>query len=222
MTDLTKSFQRFCDLQNRRQFIHQAGIGLGAAAISSMAQTASAEASAACHHPPKAKRVIFLFMAGAPSQLDLFDYKPNLEKLHGQPLPAEISKGQRVTTMTRGKKQVICASIFKFARQGQSGLYMSELLPHLSTLADDLCLIKSTHTEAINHDPAKTFFCTGAETPGRPSMGAWLSYACPARMLYYSRCPPQRTADGFQRKERDLNLKSQTHTVSQPASISIS
>ena len=176
MTDLTNSFQQFCNLQNRRQFIQRAGIGLGAAAVSSSAQAASAAAPAGCHHPPRAKRVIFLFMAGAPSQLDLFDYKPNLEKLHGQPLPKEISKGQRVTTMTRGKEQFICASIFKFAPQGQSGLVMSELLPHLSSLADDICLIKSTHTEAINHDPAKTFFCTGAEMPGRPSMGSWLSY----------------------------------------------
>ncbi len=176
MKDLTKPFQQFCDLQNRRQFITQAGIGLGAAAVSSLAQPVSAAAPAGCHHKPKAKRVIFLFMAGAPSQLDLFDYKPDLEKRHGQPLPKEISKGQRVTTMTRGKKQVVCASVFKFAKQGQSGLYMSELLPHLSALADDLCLIKSTHTEAINHDPAKTFFCTGQEMPGRPSMGSWLSY----------------------------------------------
>jgi hypothetical protein len=169
-------FQQFCDLQNRRQFIRQAGIGLGAAAVSSMAQPAAGALPAGCHHTPKAKRVIFLFMAGAPSQLDLFDYKPDLEKIHDQPLPKEISMGQRVTTMTRGQKQVICASIFKFARQGESGLYMSELLPHLSTLADDICLIKSTYTEAINHDPAKTFFCTGAEMPGRPSMGSWLSY----------------------------------------------
>jgi len=173
---MTNLFQQFCDLQNRRQFITQAGIGLGAAAVGSLAQPVSAAVPAGCHHPPKAKRVIFLFMAGAPSQLDLFDYKPNLEKIHGQPLPKEISKGQRVTTMTRGRKQVICASIFKFAPQGNSGLVMSELLPHLSTVADDLCLIKSTHTEAINHDPAKTFFCTGAEQPGRASMGSWLSY----------------------------------------------
>jgi len=183
MTDLRKPFQQFCDLQNRRQFIKQAGIGLGAAAVSSMAQPASAAVPRGCHHEPKAKRVIFLFMAGAPSQLDLFDYKPQLEKLHGQPLPAEISKGQRVTAMTRGKKQVICASIFKFAQHGQSGLYMCELLPHLSTLADDICLIKSTHTDAINHDPAKTFFCTGAEMPGRASMGSWLSYGLGSNII---------------------------------------
>jgi hypothetical protein len=168
--------QQFCDLQNRRQFISNAGMGLGAAALSSLAGSASAAALPGLHHPAKAKRVIFLFMAGGPSQLDLFDYKPDLEKLHGQPLPKEISNNQRVTTMTRGKKQEICASIFKFAPQGESGLIMSELLPHLSTVANDLCLIKSTHTDAINHDPAKTFFCTGSEIPGKASMGAWLSY----------------------------------------------
>jgi len=177
MADLTDTFQRFCDLQNRRQFITNASMGLGAAAAAASAMTATAaERPKGLHHSPKAKRVIFLFMAGAPSQLDLFDYKPDLEKLHGQPLPKEISRGQRVTTMTRGKKQVVCASMFKFAKQGNSGLYMCELLPHLSQVVDDICLIKSTHTEAINHDPGKTFFCTGAEMPGRPSMGAWLSY----------------------------------------------
>ena len=176
MPDLTPTFQQFCDLQNRRRFITKASLGLGAAAAASLAQPAAAALPSGCHHPPQAKRVIFLFMAGAPSQLDLFDHKPNLEKLHGSPLPQEISNGQRVTAMTRGKKQVVCASIFKFAKQGQSGLEMCELLPHLSKHADDLCLIKSTHTDAINHDPAKTFFCTGAEMPGRPSMGAWLSY----------------------------------------------
>lgn len=173
---MSDSFQQFCDLQNRRQFIQHAGIGLGAAALGSLATPATAALPTGCHHTPKAKRVIFLFMAGAPSHVDLFDYKPGLEKLHGQPLPKEISNGQRVTTMTRGKKQIICAPIFKFARQGKSGLHMSELLPHLSKHADDLCLIKSTYTEAINHDPAKTFFCTGAEMPGKPSMGSWLSY----------------------------------------------
>jgi hypothetical protein len=173
---INPNFQQFCDLQNRRQFVKQASIGLGAAAVSSMGGTAAAAAAKGMHHKPKAKRVIFLFMAGGPSQLDLFDYKPDIEKLHGQPLPKEISKGQRVTAMTKGKAQVICAPIFKFAPQGKSGLVMSELLPHLSKHADDLCLIKSTHTGAINHDPAKTFFCTGSEMPGKASMGAWLSY----------------------------------------------
>lgn len=169
-------FQSFCDQLNRRQFIKRASIGLGVAALGGSMKPLVASVQPGLHHPAKAKRVIFLFMAGAPSQLDLFDYKPDLEKLHGQELPKEISNGQRVTTMTRGKKQEICASIFKFAPQGQSGLMMSELLPHLSKHADDICMIKSTHTEAINHDPAKTFFCTGSEMPGRASMGSWLSY----------------------------------------------
>ena len=176
MTDMAKPFEQFCDLQNRRQFLLKSSTGLGAAAIALGQSADAAEAPIGAHHPAKAKRVIFLFMAGAPSQLDLFDNKPDLEKLHGQPLPAEISNGQRVTAMTRGKKQDICASVFKFAPQGKSGLEMSELLPHLSTMADDICLIKSTNTEAINHDPAKTYFCTGAEMPGRASMGSWLSY----------------------------------------------
>ena len=169
-------FQPFCDTLNRRLFIKQASIGLGAVAMSSafgpnlMATTSSYQIT------PKAKRVIFLFMAGAPSQLDLFDYKPDLEKWHNKLLPKEISKGQRVTAMTRGKEQIVCASIFKFSPQGKSGLMMSELLPHLSKYVDDIAMIKSTHTEAINHDPAKTFFCTGSEIPGKASMGSWLSY----------------------------------------------
>ena len=173
---MNEQLQQFCDTMNRRQFVQRASMGLGALAMSSLAKPASANVVPNAHFTPSAKRIIFLFMAGAPSQLDLFDYKPNLEKIHGQPLPAEISKGQRVTAMTRGKEQFICSSVFKFAPQGKSGLVMSELLPHLSAHADDICLIKSTFTEAINHDPAKTFFCTGSEMPGRASMGSWLSY----------------------------------------------
>ena len=170
-------FQSFCDLQNRRQFLTGTSMGLGAAALSGMAPSASAATpKLGAHHTPKAKRVIFLFMAGGPSQLDLFDYKPQLDKLHGKPLPKEISNGQRVTAMTKGKAQTICSSIFKFEQRGESGLYMSELLPHLSTVVDDLCLIKSTSTDAINHDPAKTFFCTGSQIAGKASMGSWLSY----------------------------------------------
>ena len=169
-------FQPFCDTLNRRLFIQQASIGLGAVAMSSAFGSNSIAASSSYQITPKAKRAIFLFMAGAPSQLDLFDYKPDLEKWHGKLLPKEISKGQRVTAMTRGKAQTVCASIFKFSPQGKSGLVMSELLPHLSEYVDDIAMIKSTHTEAINHDPAKTFFCTGSEIPGKASMGSWLSY----------------------------------------------
>ena len=171
------NFQQFCDLQNRRQFIRQATVGLGAAATGTLVTPQLfAQPGNGLHHPAKAKRVIFLFMAGAPSQLDLFDYKPELEKLHGQDLPAEISQGQRVTAMTRGKEQLVAPSMFKFSRQGKSGIYMSELLPHLSSVADDLCIIKSLHTDAINHDPGKTLICTGSQIPGKASLGAWLSY----------------------------------------------
>ena len=173
---MAPSYQQFCDTLNRRQFLKRASIGLGVTALGSSLSPLVASAEPGLHFPAKAKRVIFLFMAGAPSQLDLFDHKPELDRLHGQPLPPEISRGQRVTSMTRGKKQVVCSSIFKFGPQGKSGLMMSELLPHLSKHADDICMIKSTHTEAINHDPAKTFFCTGSEMPGRASMGSWLSY----------------------------------------------
>ena len=169
-------FQPFCDTLNRRQFIKTASMGLGAVALSSMFSPSLLGSAPDYLTKPVAKRVIFLFMAGAPSQLDLFDYKPGLEKLHGKELPKSISKGQRVTSMTKGKDQNICASIFKFAPKGQSGLMMSELLPHLSNHVDEIAFIKSTYTEAINHDPAKTFFCTGSEMPGRASMGAWLSY----------------------------------------------
>lgn len=178
-------------LAGRRQFLKATGMGLGAAALgnilaSSAQASASASASASIngagqrapttHFPAKAKRVIFLFMAGAPSQIDLFDYKPELHQQFNEPLPESVSMGQRVTAMTRGSKQIIAPSMFKFSRRGHNGIFMSELLPHLSTVVDDLCIIKSTHTDAINHDPGKTLFCTGSEIPGKASMGAWLSY----------------------------------------------
>jgi hypothetical protein len=153
-------------------------MGLGAAAFGALNGRAQAGpgSPAGQHFPARAKRVIFLFMAGAPSQIDLFDYKPDLHKQFNKPLPKSVSNGQRVTAMTKGQQQLVAPTIFKFAPQGSSGLQMSELLPHLSKMADDLCLIKSTHTDAINHDPGKTLFCTGSEIPGKASMGAWLSY----------------------------------------------
>nr|WP_146389913.1 DUF1501 domain-containing protein [Allorhodopirellula solitaria] len=173
-------------MDNRRRFLTNAGMGLGTAAMASLlSQSANARGSAApgasnlphgCHHTPKAKRVIFLFMAGGPSQMDLFDYKPNLDKFFKQELPASVSQGQRVTAMTKGQSQLIASTKFKFARAGESGLWMSELLPHLSTQADKLCFIDSMNTDSINHDPGKTLFSTGSEIPGKPSMGAWLSY----------------------------------------------
>ena len=170
-------FQQFNNRQNRRQFLRTSAMGLGAAAVGSLASKASAATlKDGAHFPAKAKRVIFLFMAGAPSQLDLFDYKPNLHDQFNKPLPESVSNGQRVTAMTRGAKQLIQPSKFKFSRRGKSGIFMSELLPHLSGVVDDLCFIKSMNTDAINHDPAKTLFCTGSEIAGKASLGAWLSY----------------------------------------------
>ncbi|MBT5707203.1 MAG: DUF1501 domain-containing protein [Verrucomicrobia bacterium] len=169
--------QRYQDLQNRRQFLKSSAMGLGSAVLGSLAPRSLASIPlSGTHFSPKAKRVIFLFMAGAPSQLDLFDYKPDLAKQFDEPLPKSVSNGQRVTAMTKGREQRVAPSMFKFSPQGQNGIYMSELLPHLSKVADDLCIIKSTHTDAINHDPGKTLFCTGSEIPGKASMGAWLSY----------------------------------------------
>lgn len=163
----------------RRQFLKTSGMGLGATVFGSLlANRAQAKPDAGYILTPKprVKRVIFLFMAGAPSQIDLFDYKPELEKQFRQPLPPSISKGQRVTAMTRGQDQLVAPSKFKFNQAGENGIWMSELLPHLSGVADDLCIINSLNTNAINHDPGKTFLCTGSEIPGRASMGAWLSY----------------------------------------------
>ncbi|WP_231603747.1 DUF1501 domain-containing protein [Neorhodopirellula pilleata] len=167
-------------LANRRRFLTNAGMGLGTAALASLVgaanRTSIPSLPAGCDFAPKAKRVIFLFMAGAPSQVDLFDYKPELEKQFKKELPASVSNGQRVTAMTKGKEQLIAPSKFKFERKGESGLWMSELLPHLSSQVDKLCFVDSMNTDAINHDPGKTSFCTGSEIPGKPSMGAWLSY----------------------------------------------
>jgi hypothetical protein len=129
------------------------------------------------HHPPRVKRVIFLHQSGGPSQLETFDYKPSLEKLHGTELPDSIRGGQRITGMTSGQTTFPCVkSLFSFAQYGASGMWISELLPHTARLADELTVIKSVHTDAINHDPAITFIQTGFQQPGRPSFGSWASY----------------------------------------------
>ncbi|MGH9833164.1 MAG: DUF1501 domain-containing protein [Blastocatellia bacterium] len=129
------------------------------------------------HHAPKVKRVIFLHQSGGPSQFETFDYKPALEKLHGTELPDSIRRGQRITGMTSGQSAFPCAkSLFKFAQHGQSGTWVSELLPHTAKIVDDIAVIKTMHTDAINHDPAITFIQTGFQQPGRPSIGSWVSY----------------------------------------------
>jgi hypothetical protein len=129
------------------------------------------------HFPAKAKRVIYLFQAGAPSQLDLFDYKPQLAAHFDKDLPDSIRRGQRITTMTSGQSRLpVAPSIFRFNQHGQSGMWVSELLPHTASVVDDIALVKTVHTEAINHDPACTFVMTGSEVPGKASLGSWLSY----------------------------------------------
>ncbi|MFP6615622.1 MAG: DUF1501 domain-containing protein [Candidatus Hydrogenedentota bacterium] len=169
---------------NRRQFFGKCATGIGTAALASVL---SADASAGpdvdplmaklTHFAPKAKRVIYLFQSGAPSQLDLFDYKPQMDKLFDQDLPDSIRMGQRLTGMTSGQARFpVAPTIFKFQKYGESGQELSELIPHISSIADELCIIKTMHTEAINHDPAMTFFQTGFQIAGRPSMGAWVSY----------------------------------------------
>lgn len=159
---------------NRRAFLANGGFSLGGAALASMlGPRACAESGIA----PKAKRVIYLFMHGGPSQIDLFDYKPKLRELHGQELPASVRGTQRLTGMTSGQSSLpVTASLFDFKQHGKSGAWVSELLPETGGIADELCIIRSLHTEAINHDPAVTLLQTGHQQPGRPSFGAWLSY----------------------------------------------
>ena len=172
----------------RRQLLGRTATGIGVAALSSLLNerllAAEADASLktrgvmpALHFAPKAKRVIYLHMSGGPSHIDLFDYKPQLKAHHGEELPAEIRMGQRITGMTSGQKSFPCVyPIFKFDQHGQSGRWLSDLLPHTAGIVDDITVIKSMHTEAINHDPAITYIQTGHQQPGRPSLGAWLSY----------------------------------------------
>lgn len=171
-------------LINRRHFFGSVGIGAAALSTLSNASTAATPTTPSPvglpglpHFAATAKRVIYLFQSGAPSQHDLFDYKPQLADSFGDDLPDSIRQGQRLTGMTATQDRFpIAPTRFKFAQHGQSGAWLSELLPHTARVADDLCFIKSMHTEAINHDPAITFFQTGAQLAGRPSIGSWLSY----------------------------------------------
>lgn len=178
-------FKEYSTLLTRRQLFGRAAGGIGVAALASLLNgdlmAAEPEKSAGAldvlHYPAKAKRIIYLVMSGGPSHIDLLDYKPQLKKHHGEELPASVRMGQRVTGMTAGQKSFPCASsIFEFKQHGKSGAWVSELLPHIGGVADDIAIIKSLHTEAINHDPAITFLQTGSQQPGRPSLGAWLSY----------------------------------------------
>ena len=168
----------------RRAFLGQTAVGVGSLALQSLLGSASAQASetsggvlSQTPYATNVKRVIYLVMSGGPSHIDLFDYKPQLRKYHGAELPDSVRNGQRITGMTSKQKSFPCvAPMFKFHQHGTCGRWLSELLPHTGTIVDDIALIKSVHTEAINHDPAITFLQTGSQQPGRPSFGAWLSY----------------------------------------------
>lgn len=166
----------------RRHLLASSSKAMGAAALASLVAsdqeaTAAPGALGASHFPAKAKSVIYLFFSGGPSHIDMFDYKPALRKIHGTELPDSIRNGQRITGMTSGQKSFPCvAPMFDFKRYGDHGTYVSELLPHVGGIVDEISIVKSVNTEAINHDPAITYINTGTQQVGRPSMGAWVSY----------------------------------------------
>jgi len=175
---------RYTRIQSRRDFLTQTSLGFGSLGLASLlnpkpsfgSETTTFE-SALPHFAPKAKRIIYLFQNGAPSQLELFDHKPLLKEMVGQELPESVRKGQRLTGMTAGQTSFpLAPSIFSFARHGQSGAWVSELMPHTAKLVDELCFIKTMYTEAINHDPASTFIQSGSQFPGRPAIGSWIDY----------------------------------------------
>jgi hypothetical protein len=177
----------FLAQSTRRHFFGKAAAATGVAALTSLLnpQAMAAKTKPAAigglpgipHFAPKAKRVIYLFQSGGPSQLELFDDKPLVREKHGSELPASIRMGQRLTGMTSGQKSFpVIGSKFKFAQHGDCGMPLSELLPHTAKVADHICLVRSLHTEAINHDPAITFMQTGSQQPGRPSLGSWAAY----------------------------------------------
>ena len=172
-------------LLTRRHFFGRCSTSIGIAALATLLKEDLRGEDASRHgglpglpnFAPRAKRIIYLFQSGAPSQMDLFDYKPRLAEMRGEELPGSIRMGQRLTVMTSGQSSFpVAPSIFKFAQHGESGAWVSDLMPHTAKVVDELCFVRSMHTEAINHDPAITFFQTGAQLAGRPSIGAWLSY----------------------------------------------
>ena len=198
----------------RRHFFARSALGLGGAALSSLLDGESRAAESANryeglaslpHFAPRAKRAIYLFMAGAPSQIDLLDYKPKLRGLFDQDLPDSVRMGQRLTTMTSSQSRLpIAPSKYKFRRYGPSGAWISELLPHTARVAEELSILRTLHTEAINHDPAITYICTGHELPGKASLGSWLSYGLgreteelPAFMVLTSRWSSGATAQAL-------------------------
>ncbi len=173
----------FNENYSRRDFLTKTSLGLGALAMGSYFNPLGASPATnpgilgQPHFPAKAKRVIYLFQSGAPSQIDLFDYKPLLNQRDGEELPESIRQGQRLTGMTAGQTSFpLTGTIFDFKQRGNSGAWVSDLMPHVAEIADELCFVKSMYTEAINHDPAVTFMQTGSQFPGRPSIGSWVTY----------------------------------------------
>ena len=164
----------------RRTFLSQVGLGLGSIALNQLSmasQPAARGTLGAAHFAPKAHRVIYLFQSGGPSQVDLYDHKPLLNERNGEDLPASVRMGQRLTAMSGNQATLpLAGSAFRFRQYGQSGAWLSDLLPYTARIADDICFVKSVYTEAINHDPAITFFQTGSQIAGRPCMGSWISY----------------------------------------------
>ena len=201
----------------RRQLLQRSTAPVGAAALASLLAKETSAANIGSplvpnagqlglaglpHFAPKAKRVIYLFMSGGPSHIDTIDYHPEIREFHGQELPDSVRNGQRITTMTSGQKSFpIVAPMFKFERYGQHGTWVSELLPHTAKIVDDITIVKSVNTEAINHDPAITFINTGAQQPGKASLGSWISYGLgspnenlPSYIVMISRGPGQKQA----------------------------
>ncbi len=183
MTDPLTDPLRSAQSINRRLFLGGLGVGMATAAVGALGGIPEALASLGsadvgrARHRPRAKRVIYLFQSGAPSQFETFDYKPLLDEMHGQELPESVRRNQRLTTMTSGQSKFpLARSQFEFRRFGKNGTRVSELLPYTGEVIDKVCLIRSMHTEAINHDPAITFCQTGSQLAGRPSMGAWVAY----------------------------------------------
>src|SRR6516225_1220090 len=172
MSKLPIPVQQAIATETRRQLFGHIGRGIGAAALCSLLGADSLP-----HFAPRAKRIIYIHLVGAPPQMDLFDYKPEMKNWFDKDLPDSIRQGQRLTTMTSGQSRFpIAPSIFPFRQHGHCGAWISDLLPHTARIADEMAIVRSMHTEAINHAPAITFVQTGSQIPGKPSMGAWLAY----------------------------------------------
>src|SRR5438445_4295405 len=179
---------RLQQLQARRAFLGQASAGLGSLALASLLDPGFLKAGSGTaetdrwrgivnplHHPPKVKRVIWLYMSGGPSHLETFDHKPKLTRIDGQPMPESFTKGQPIAQL-QGQKLFCMRPLFKFKRFGRSGQEITTLFPHIGSIADEICIVKSMHTDQINHDPAHTVMNTGTSISGRPSMGSWVTY----------------------------------------------